>query len=495
VSCLVYLCPSRSSSEHVWYRRTGQPGRIQASKATADLLCVAKKDSWVNKRPDLVNIEGKGKMEMFWINAKSVDTISTLSSAASNLASVPSEVPRARVLNWSTECLGEILKKILTQRGSSTSNGFQLQAVMEDEGERDGTEKSNDDNAEGEVAENQLEHDNAASKTEEDGFSEHEIIFARDDREVDRSEQQSSIGEACSLLATETSKVSLAPILKSQLGGYIHSLHDFFEDHEFHNLEHAFHVAMTMDRVLTSIEFELDPLAQFAGILSALISDVGHPGIPNQFIKTEGIVFGDGYKGKSFTQHLAFEIAWKLYLEPSFSEFRQALTPTEESLARFRKLILSCVNATDAMNPTLSASRKGRWQKAFGDTHSVQSSDASNSERLAITVVLEHCILASYMYHTMRQWGIYQDWNERHFNEMCTAYTQGEICRDPSQSWYLDQLTLFDNVVIPLAEQLHTFFDVDSDLLNFARRNRSSWERRGLLKVAEMKLKLQVHAR
>jgi class 3 adenylate cyclase len=39
---------------------TGQPGRIQLSSTTADLLKVANKGHWIVPREDLVVVKGKG---------------------------------------------------------------------------------------------------------------------------------------------------------------------------------------------------------------------------------------------------------------------------------------------------------------------------------------------------------------------------------------------------------------------------------------------------
>ena len=52
------------------------------------------------------------------------------------------------------------------------------------------------------------------------------------------------------------------------------------------------------------------------------------------------------------------------------------------------------------------------------------------------TIVIEHLIQASDIAHTMQHWHIYRKWNERFFEEMYTAYSEGRAEKDPSEFWY-----------------------------------------------------------
>ena len=49
---------------------TGEKGRIQCSKETADLIIAAGKSSWIVPREDKVLAKGKGEMSTFWILPK-----------------------------------------------------------------------------------------------------------------------------------------------------------------------------------------------------------------------------------------------------------------------------------------------------------------------------------------------------------------------------------------------------------------------------------------
>ena len=50
---------------------TGSPGRIHASEATAELLRVAGKQSWIIQRSEKVSAKGKGTLQTYWVCERS----------------------------------------------------------------------------------------------------------------------------------------------------------------------------------------------------------------------------------------------------------------------------------------------------------------------------------------------------------------------------------------------------------------------------------------
>jgi hypothetical protein len=105
--------------------RTGETGRIQATESTADLLCAAGKETWVNKRPDSIVGDDGGSWNTFWVHARTSDSISTLSVATSASKTVSLPVPRERMVDWFSDKLGEILTEVLMMR-QKDSNGSDL---------------------------------------------------------------------------------------------------------------------------------------------------------------------------------------------------------------------------------------------------------------------------------------------------------------------------------------------------------------------------------
>lgn len=147
--------------------------------------------------------------------------------------------------------------------------------------------------------------------------------------------------------------------------------------------------------------------------------------------------------------------------------------------------------ATDVMDKDLNKLRNDKWEKAFNDKSSTDSSksDQDNVINRKATIVIEYIIQASDIAHTMQHWQVYRRWNERLFEEMYVAYRLGRSDKDPSDFWYKGEISFFDHYIIPLTKKLRDcgVFGVSSDeYMNYAIKNREEWEMRGQEVVANM---------
>ena len=254
-----------------------------------------------------------------------------------------------------------------------------------------------------------------------------------------------------------------------------------------------------------------DPLTQFAVVLSALIHDVDHRGIPNFVLIQEDEKLAAVYQNKSVAEQNSVDLAWKALMRPEFGELRSCIFSNLSELRRFRALLINSVIATDIFDKELGASRRNRWTKAFAEplhnnttNHNQNNNDHNNDipnhngdatpqqqqehatsredvNRKA-TIVIEHLIQASDVAHTMQHWHVYQKWNERLFQEMYKAFLSGRSNKDPSLTWYQGELQFLDNYMIPLARKLKDcgVFGVASDeYLNYAMENRREWANKG----------------
>jgi 3'5'-cyclic nucleotide phosphodiesterase len=279
----------------------------------------------------------------------------------------------------------------------------------------------------------------------------------------------------------------------------------------FHNFEHASHVTMSVSKLLSrivapDIEAETgdlaanlhdhtygitsDPLTQFAVVISALVHDVDHVGIPNFMLMKENPSLASKYDNKSIAEQNSVEIAWETLMEPQYTDLRMCIYADANGLNRFRQLVANTVLATDIFDKDLSELRKRRWEMAFST--SAQASNTPDDVNRKATIVIEHLIQASDVAHTMQHWHIYQKWNERLYAEMLHAYKLGRWDRDPTPGWYEGELGFFDNYVIPLAKKLKDcgVFGVSSDeYLNYAMENRREWSCKGEDVVRKMALK------
>lgn len=72
---------------------------------------------------------------------------------------------------------------------------------------------------------------------------------------------------------------------------------------------------------------------------------------------------------------------------------------------------------------------------------------------------------------------------------MYRAYKQGRAEKNPAEFWYKGEIGFFDFYIIPLADKLKDcgVFGVSSDeYLNYAKKNRQEWERKGQEVVESM---------
>jgi hypothetical protein len=275
-----------------------------------------------------------------------------------------------------------------------------------------------------------------------------------------------------------------------------------YPNNHFHNFDHASHVAMSVSKLMARIASDpsqgpmcgivSDPLTQFTCVFSALIHDVGHPGVPNTQLMLENPQLAAFYHGRSIAEQNSLDLAWGLLMDTQFSHLRHAIYQTDQERCLFRQLLVNSVMATDIMDKELKELRNMRWDKAFNEnaceTFLEPPNDALNRKA---TVVIEHLIQASDVAHTMQHWQVYNKWNCRLFQEMHQAYRQGRAATNPGDFWYQAEMEFFDSYIIPLAKKLKDcgVFGVSGDeFLNFAVKNRLEWEQRGQELVAHMKL-------
>lgn len=122
----------------------------------------------------------------------------------------------------------------------------------------------------------------------------------------------------------------LDPVIVEQLNTFVKNIAGMYHENLFHNFEHASHVAMSTVKLLSRIVapsrtttygvddedtqdtaatlhdhtygITSDPLTQFSCVLSALIHDVDHVGVPNAQLVQEGSDTSKKYNGRSVAE-------------------------------------------------------------------------------------------------------------------------------------------------------------------------------------------------
>jgi hypothetical protein len=300
----------------------------------------------------------------------------------------------------------------------------------------------------------------------------------------------------------------------AQLSSYVSNIAALYQDNPFHNFEHASHVTMSVNKLLSrsvappdigcddegnihaltlhdhTYGITSDPLTQFACVFSAVIHDVDHQGVPNTQLVAEKTDIAAFYKGRSIAEQNSVDLAWELLMDEHYIDLRAAIYDGEDEMRRFRQLVVNSVMATDIMDKELKVDRNARWSKAFTEHPGEEEESPTDTVNRKATIVIEHLIQASDVSHTMQHWHIYRKWNERLFEEMYKSYLEGRSATDPSENWYKGELGFFDFYIIPLAKKLNEcgVFGVSSDeYLNYALKNRGEWERKGQEVVEKMK--------
>lgn len=109
---------------------TGERGRIQLSKSTAELLIAAGKEHWLRPREEPVTVKGKGVMHTFWLETTGVranlsgsdkdmleaenDPSTKVNSSAEMVHSPGFSLKQeSRLIGWMTEVLLDYVKQIV----------------------------------------------------------------------------------------------------------------------------------------------------------------------------------------------------------------------------------------------------------------------------------------------------------------------------------------------------------------------------------------------
>ncbi|KAG7348837.1 adenylate/guanylate cyclase [Nitzschia inconspicua] len=456
---------------------TGVTNRIHLSQTTANLLIAAGKEKWIIPREEKITAKGKGELTTFFLNIQDrhgdEKSFGSMSEADKNLLAVDivdmtaAEEKRNRIAEWTVEVMSSVLKTMAAKR--------------------------------------------KALKSKVDPVDRIALLEAESLSQI--SDKKTVISEVatCIVLPAHCSEqfdgdtVKLNDVIMDELRNYVQTIASLYNNNPFHNFDHANHVVMSVNKLLSRIiapdidtddngkklhdhtyGITSDPLTWFACVFSALIHDVDHPGVPNAQLVKEGAPIAALYDAKSVAEQNSFDIAWDLLMEPTYKNLRRAIYVTEVEFKRFRQLVVNGVMATDIVDKDLKNLRNSRWDAAF-DEKTEESESIGHT--LKATIIIEHLIQASDVAHTMQHWHIYRRWNERFFMECYQAYLDGRADVNPAKTWYKGELGFFDFYIIPLAKKLKEcgVFGVSSDeYLSYALQNRKEWEERGEGLVKDM---------
>ena len=297
---------------------TGLPQKIQISQQTAELLYASDKGRWIVRRQDTVVAKGKGELTTYWLlynnNTKSRTASSnnetsdasddvSASSAESMMEAVEEEEEEirrhtdfsartSRLVDWNKDLLLKLLKAVVARRQAMNRN-TDTTKVVEIIGRRD------------------------RGVTVLDEVKEIIALPAFDHSVMKRE------------VAANT--IQLGETVERELGNFVATVASLYRDNPFHNFDHASHVTLSVSKLLTRIvaptDFDFDnsatrsqmlhdhtygitsdPLTQFACVLSALIHDVDHTGVPNTQLVKENQSLATYYGERSVAEQNSVDL-------------------------------------------------------------------------------------------------------------------------------------------------------------------------------------------
>ena len=506
---------------------TGLSNRIHLSHTTANLLIENGCKRWVTKCQEKPYTAEKGELDTYWLT-RGIKHLGGFEETASSIAysdflSMASggsddfdlyEDSQMRWIEWNVEVLSKVLKQIMAQRGSSNllDESFRTVKMVT---RRSSVRSFSAGSATpcsvcGTNACSSIEAHNSSLAMPLDEFAEIIELPDFDKRAIKRQHDNSS-------------KLELDPELMMQLKEYVTMVASMYKDNPFHNFAHASYVVMAvekyMSRIMAASEVDLgmdgdrhhsathealhdhtygitsDPLTRFACVFSALIHDIDHPGVPNPRFVEENERLSRIYKNRSVAEQNSFDLAWDLLMDESFDLLRGEICANDFEFRRFRQIVVNSVMATDLGDKQSKELRNGRWKKAFATGDEVQEESLSIAKNRKATIVIEHLIQAADIAHTCQHWNLYRKWNERLFLECYKAYRDGRADKNPAEGWYEGEIGFYDFYIIPLAKKLRdcgVFGPTSDENLNYAKSNRSQWEREGRAIVSQMLDKAEI---
>jgi len=104
-------------------------------------------------------------------------------------------------------------------------------------------------------------------------------------------------------------------------------------------------------------------------VLSALIHDVDHRGIPNRQLALEDEDLAIKYNDQSIAENESLFIGFSELLKSKYGKLRNVIFPERSDYRRFRGACVNLVLTTDIASPERTQLGKSKWKEAFGDPY------------------------------------------------------------------------------------------------------------------------------
>jgi atrial natriuretic peptide receptor A len=295
----------------------------------------------------------------------------------------------------------------------------------------------------------------------------------------------------------------------------------------FHSIEHAYHVMTAMNKLVSisnimTKDVERDYLSEFALVFSALVHDVGHTGMSNQFLKDQSHPLASRYSVDiPIAEFYSIELAMEFLFDDNFTMLRDTIFRTELELIRFIKVIFQSICITDITSKTRMSESIARYNMITSsnvpcsckekDPKLCTTHDSSlcplggvldlvlKAAKLPDTVVqdypqefvvtrcgLKKCVfnevfmLASDVSAPMQNWKTFTKWNFRLYKEILDCHSK-KLCPNPHSGWSKGEIGFFQFYIIPLAKRLDALVPKgdENTFAELAEKNLELWKLHG----------------
>ncbi|KAH3756902.1 3'5'-cyclic nucleotide phosphodiesterase family protein [Pelomyxa schiedti] len=283
------------------------------------------------------------------------------------------------------------------------------------------------------------------------------------------------LAQASSYLFNKSGVLQSLAISPTHLHNYIYAADQSYITTPYHNKNHACDVLQAMNWFLTKCGsvLQLTPMEHFAALFSAVVHDIQHPGVNNNFLIATKSKLSMTYNDISILENFHASTAFQLLEQPDMN-FTASFS--KEMFREFRTLVINLVLATDMSR---HVELLGMWKSSTATAENSLKFTDSTSRLLALKLFIKCADLAN----SARNWTICEKWahcvveeflsqgdKERSAGLPVSPFMKRDDCNVPKM-----QSAFNEFVVGPLYDSMYKVFPELEEPVQNLHHNLHSW--------------------
>ena len=257
---------------------------------------------------------------------------------------------------------------------------------------------------------------------------------------------------------------------KTELIIFVQEIQLLYNNIDYHNFRHAYHVFKNTYVLLKSLHLSnalpyFNEHDYFSLLFSALIHDVDHLGVPNKNLVDNSHPYALTFNDQSVAEMRSIYLAYEILNNKKNDENNELKYKSLNIIAKNnRKTIIELVLATDAANPDRVLLTTEKLQRYSNDTGKLDLKE-TNGRSAAMALLLKVSDIGATMQHPH----VAMQWAERFYKETAKA-NGGEFPTTPKE-YIEDQTWFLSNIVNKLLVRLSIAEIITNDLSKFMLEN------------------------